>query len=76
MNNEWYVNTGERLARIETMLANIANRKPCEDCQNVGTIANMKQNLRIINWVGGAITIGALAQVGKWILEKISLPFQ
>ena len=58
---------GERLARIETMVSRIDNRKPCEDCKNVGAFVGMKQNLRIINWFAATAGAGGIGLAVKWI---------
>lgn len=62
---------GERLARIETILARLEQRRPCEDCQNVGSIIKMKHNLRIINWVGTILSSAALIEAARRLFHLI-----
>jgi hypothetical protein len=72
---KWYIETGERLARIEALLTSHTLQNPCDSCENIGSIIRMRQNLRLINWVGGLITAGALYKVGQWLVDKMTLPF-
>lgn len=76
MNENWYIETGERIAKIETILVRMEARKPCEDCKNVVPLANIKLNLRIINWVGSVLTASALYKLGQWLFDKVITPYQ
>ena len=70
---------GERLAKIETLLSSVEGRKPCYACQNVGTLAKMKQNLLVVNWIGATFVGGALIAGAKWVIDgvagRLSNPF-
>lgn len=74
---QWFIENGERLARIETALDTISRRKPCEECQNVGTLAHMRLNLRVINWIGASVVGVGLASIAKWLIDRlVTHPFQ
>jgi hypothetical protein len=66
------MDNGERLARIEAIVSRIENRKPCMDCQNVGSIITMKQNLKIINWFAIVLGGAGLVQLSRWILNMVA----
>lgn len=62
------MDNGERLARIEAIVSRLEARKPCNDCQNIGHILTMRQNLRIINWFAIVAGGAGLVKFAHWIL--------
>jgi hypothetical protein len=76
---------GERLARIETLLKEMHDKKPCSDCKNEERLsegetnfARMKQNLRIINWIGtiaGGSVILKIVHIAFSHLQGTANPF-
>jgi hypothetical protein len=64
----------QRLARLETkcdnILSSIASLKKCENCKSAPDLAKVKQNLRIVNYVGSLLTTGIVGWFLKTVLYK------